>query len=1298
MKIAGQTTRRRSLRALAVLATAAGLAALAPSYAAAVPAAPSLRVTSKVTPTHLHPGDISGLGVYAITVTNVGGESTDGSPIVITDELPDGVTYDPTPTEGFFPLEISDDGEEFYSCEEGPPVKCEAATPLPPGGRLRMVIPLEVAANASGTAENVVTVTGGGVPDLSTVEKAPITATPAGPGYQSAAMSFDSADGSPFTQAGGHPYRYSTEFYVNSVYDGHNNPPFGNPRTVVAKLPKGFVVDPSATPQRCTEAQFEASTESDCPDGSAVGLVHPNLGIFGWANPAWNAPLYNLVPPPGVAAEFGFNPNGFNLFVHLLGSVNSEGEFEITSTTKDIPTFGRIGGIELELWGNPSDPSHDRRRGFCGFPAGYYKQCQTARIDSPLLSMPSSCTGPVPSTEYSLDTWQEKNTFIDTKVFSVDSEGNPIGVDGCNKLEFTPTISAQPTTNVADSPTGLDFNLHQPQAPKSEASRGQRIGCSPGAWNRFAATPTGFSYQWLRNGAAIEGETERQYVVGEADEGSVLQCEVSAENGAAGPAHAVSPPIVISPAPATKPPAAAKPLVSRTLNGTTEQYEFKCDPGSWSGTPTFEYSWYENGVVAAGAEGEILKVDEFKGEDGEGNPLPNRVTVVCRVAGTNAGGTVVAFSANSSTEPAPQPELTESVSPPSIFIPEETIPLATANLKDVKVALPEGMVINPSGGNGLSSCEEGQIGFLQGGEGIHFSESAQTCPDSAKIGSLEIVTPLLDHPISGAVYVAKPYDNPFGSFLAIYLAVEDPVSGVVAKFAGKVDADPATGQLTATFTENPELPIEDITLHFFNGARATLTSPLACGSHTTSSELVPWSTPEGNTVSPADSFTLTNSAAGGCAGSEAQAPNTPTLSAGTLAPQAGSFSPFLLKLVRGDGTQRIAGIDTTLPLGLTGKLAGIPYCSEGAIALARSREAPNQGRVEQASPACPVASEIGTVTVGAGSGITPLYVTGHAYLAGPYKGAPFSMVIVTPAVAGPFDLGAVVTRVALNVGEYSAQIHAVSDPLPTIIQGIPLDIRSIALKLDRPGFTLNPTSCEVGAITGTVTAATGQAVTVNNRFQVGGCKQLGFKPGLKLSLRGPTKRTGHPALKAVLTYPSKGSYANIARAQVGLPHGEFLDQSNIKTVCTQPQLKSQTCPPASIYGHAKAWTPLLDKPLEGPVYLGTGFGHKLPDLVAELNGQIRVLVHGKVDTGKQKGIRNTFEAVPDAPVSRFVLEMKGGKKGLLVNSENICRRPQKAETAFTAQSGKFLNLSTPIGNSCKKGGPKKGKGGKKGGR
>jgi hypothetical protein len=464
-----------------------------------------------------------------------------------------------------------------------------------------------------------------------------------------------------------------------------------------------------------------------------------------------------------------------------------------------------------------------------------------------------------------------------------------------------------------------------------------------------------------------------------------------------------------------------------------------------------------------------------------------------------------------------------------------------------------------------------------------------------------------------------------------------------------------------------------------------------CGRQTTEADLTPWSAPEAPDALAKDSFRITAEPGGGnCPRSVAAAANAPAFTAGTVSPLAGAYSPFVLHLSREDGSQRITGIDTTLAPGLLGRLAGVAECSDAQIAAARARERPEAGELERQSPSCPASSEVGSVEVAAGAGPSPYYVSGKAYLAGPYKGAPLSLEIITPAIAGPFDLGAVVVRAALYVEPETARIHAVSDPLPAVLDGIPLDIRSLDLRVDRPNFTLNPTNCEPLAITGAATSALGTVAPLSQRFQVGGCSALGFKPKLALSLKGATKRTGHPALRAVVTYP-KGNYANIASAQVTLPHSAFLDQAHIKTVCTRVQFAVHSCPATSIYGHASAITPLLDQPLSGPVYLRSS-SHKLPDLVADLDGQIEVTLDGKIDTGKGGGIRNSFEAVPDAPVSRFVLEMQGGKKGLLVNSENICSRPQHAIVAFTAQNAKVYDARPLIANSCKKGGGKQGKG------
>jgi hypothetical protein len=648
--------------------------------------------------------------------------------------------------------------------------------------------------------------------------------------------------------------------------------------------------------------------------------------------------------------------------------------------------------------------------------------------------------------------------------------------------------------------------------------------------------------------------------------------------------------------------------------------------------------------------------------------------------------------------------------------PNKAPAIATAQLKNAAFALPQGVVVSPSAANGLGGCAAtGPAGINigtheigPGGQDLGNPEATEFgaghpggndspyddarwhtapghCPAASQIGTVELKTPLLEEPVPGRIFLAKPECEPCseadasaGRLFGLYLELNG--SGVIAKLKVKVSADPTTGRLTAEVLEAPQLPYEEVDLHFDGGPAAALANPQACGNYTTTSDLTPWSTPQTPDATPSDSFAIDRGAnGGGCISQESQAPNAPSFEAGTAAPLAGAYSPFVLKVSRADGSQRLERFNLTLPPGLVGKAAGIPYCSEGQIAAAAGRT----GRETMAGVTCPTASEVGTVTVGAGPGARPYYVQGHVYWAGPYKGAPLSLVIVTPAVAGPFDLGTVVVRSPLYVNAETTQITAKSDPIPRMLDGVPLDVRSIAVELKRNDFTLNPTNCDAMSIGGEAISVAGQTAHLSNHFQVGSCAALGFKPELKLSLTGPTKRTGHPALKAVVTYPQKGAYANIARAQVGLPGSEFLDQGNLNKVCTKPKLTAGTCPATSIYGRVKAWTPLLDKPLTGSVYLVGGFGYKLPALVADLRGQVRIILVGKVDTTKHHGIRNTFEAVPDAPVSRFVLEMKGGKRyGLFENSENTCRKPQHASARFVAQNGRVAQLQPTIVNGC----------------
>jgi hypothetical protein len=701
-------------------------------------------------------------------------------------------------------------------------------------------------------------------------------------------------------------------------------------------------------------------------------------------------------------------------------------------------------------------------------------------------------------------------------------------------------------------------------------------------------------------------------------------------------------------------------------------------------------------------EAPVTTITNNSWQDQDPNAIDNELTVTLPSV-TNCAALAGHFNPTFAFGPESHEAAAPSAFAAHLTIPQEGLTdpggLVAPELKKAVVTLPKGVDVNPASANGLKACSEAEMGLITTNGAlpnpIRFDKSEPSCPEASKLGTVEAKSPLLEETLDGTIYLAAQEENPFHSLLALYLVIDSPKNGILVKLPGEVKPDLTTGQLTATFDNNPQLPVEDLKLSFRGGGpRSPLATPAVCGTYTTHGELTPWSAPEsGPPAQTEDSFQIASGpAGGGCATSEGALPFSPSFEAGTTSTQAGAFAPLVIKVNRKDGEQELKSLDFTLPKGLTGKLAGIPYCPESAIGNAEGKS----GKAEQASASCPSASQIGRVDTAAGVGSEPIHVGGKVYLAGPYKGAPLSSVVVTPAVAGPFDLGDVVIRAPLYVDPETAEITAKSDPIPTILKGIPLKVRSVAIELDRSAFTLNPTSCNVMLATASIRGSSGATATPSSRFQVGGCNKLKFKPKLKISLRGETKRTGLPALKAVVTYPKQGAYANIRRAQVNLPHSEFLEQNNLDKACTKPVLLEGKCSKRTIYGKAKAWTPLLDKPLEGPVYLVGGYGYKLPALVAELNGQIRILLKGKVDSGPNKGIRNTFEAVPDAPVSRFVLEMKGGKKyGLLVNSENLCRRKQRANALFTAQNGLVDQTKPVIANQCGKNRKKAKGGGKK---
>jgi hypothetical protein len=594
------------------------------------------------------------------------------------------------------------------------------------------------------------------------------------------------------------------------------------------------------------------------------------------------------------------------------------------------------------------------------------------------------------------------------------------------------------------------------------------------------------------------------------------------------------------------------------------------------------------------------------------------------------------------------------LSMPQGFEPDGVAP---ADLRSAEVRLPKGLAINPAAADGLEACSDAQLGL--GAEG------PVQCPEAAKIGSIKVRTPLLHEALPGSVYLRtqNSKDPRSGEMYRLALVLHSEERGVDVKLPGSLTADPETGQLTAHFRDLPQLPFETLSMHLNTGPRASLTTPSACGTYETQAEFTSWG---GKTVTLATPFTVGQ----GC-GVPGFAPG---FRAGSTNTAAGAFSPFILRVSRDPGMPNISRFDVTLPEGELAKLAGVQLCPEA----------------QAGSGACPSGSRIGKVGAAVGEGPNPIFLPQPRkaptalYLAGPYKGAPYSVVAAVPAQSGPFDLGTVTVRSALRVDPVTTQATVASDPLPQIFGGIPVSYRDLRVEVDRPNFTLNPTDCEPMTVRGTIESSTGGSANVSDRFQVGDCGALGFKPKLSLRLKGSVHRSAHPALTATLR--ARPGDANIARASVKLPPAAFLDQAHIKGVCTRVQFAADACPRNSVYGNASATTPILDYPLQGKVYLRSS-SHKLPDLVAALHGPgtqpIEVALSGKTDSVKG-ALRNTFEAVPDAPVSRFRLHLFGGKRGLIEMSDGFCAHP-RASIRLDAQNGKLYDSSPKVMAKCTKG-------------
>ena len=629
------------------------------------------------------------------------------------------------------------------------------------------------------------------------------------------------------------------------------------------------------------------------------------------------------------------------------------------------------------------------------------------------------------------------------------------------------------------------------------------------------------------------------------------------------------------------------------------------------------------------------------------------------------------------------PDTTQSDSPAGlrvdVHVPQDQNPndLASANLKTAVVTLPPGMTLDPSAANGLSACSPAQFGVG--------SDAPPTCPASAQLGTVQIDTPLLPDPLTGTVYLgcdgssaqtpctpAVP-GGPVSTSLYVYATA--PAEGVDQKLVGTVTTNPSTGQVTTIFANQPQVPFSDFILDFHGGPTSTVANPLSCGPATTTSSIAPYS--DNATATPSSSFTVdANGAGGACAQPAAFAPGF-SVTPATLA--AGAFDhPFTVTATRADQQQYLGRMSVALAPGLVGVIASVPECPVA----------------QTATGDCDAASQIGTTTVLAGAGSEPISQSGPVYLTGPYDGAPFGLTIVVPAIAGPFDLGTTVVRAAIDIDRNDAHVTVVSDPLPLIVGGVPLRLRSVSVNIDRPGFMLNPTSCAPMAIGATIMSSQGASARGSSPFQATGCGALAFSPTLRIALTGNKQTTvgGHPTLTSAVT--SSLGQANVRSAGVTLPLSLALDPNNSGNVCSVADSASDSCPSSTAIGTARVITPLLSQPLTGTIYLVQGIRinshgqqiRTLPALLIPLRGQVAIDLRGQTSVDSRSRLVTTFPTAPDVAFSSFDLTINGGRHGILVvtGHANLCQGRQTALAVLGAQSGASKNFGLTMSVPCAK--------------
>jgi hypothetical protein len=1099
-------------------------------------------------------------------------------------------------------------------------------------------------------------------------------------GIEEFGFSLNERTGMAATQAGAHPYSMTTTFVFKhhvvteeKITNGEVVPSDvtipGLPRELEPNLPRGVVVNPQATSARCTETELQVP--GACPTSSAVGYLLAFINGYPYRVPS---PIYNMVTPEGVPALFGANLFGLGIVVHIEGKVRSEGDVGLSAISSEIPKTHELYEIQATFWGSPADHSHDTRRGRCAeafppeqvterekwleegapipIPELYDFACPAEPDETALLTMPSACPGQPLVASARVLPWDEP---------AVDAQSAMPAVTGCASLAFSPSIKAQLEKTTPTTPSGLSIDIHIPQNETlgnlAEADMKEATVALPNGLTPNPSTANGREACSSSQIGLLPRSDQRESIVVEPPLTDSFKISLEGQSTASLPAEASAPEVEAA-LEALPRVGAGNVSVAEVTGGWNVTFD-----GAFAGRPspiledelidnavqkltvtatggTFELGFkggeHTSGLPYSANDEEVQKALEKLPAIGEGN--------VRVVGGPEHGGSTTAIY-----QVAFVGELADTTVPALEAISALTGPGAGASI-----------VSQPPGATPLAP-----VTVTEPGGGVRFKDEEAHCPGASEIGTVMVDTPLLGHPLPGTLYLAAQEENPFHSLFAMYLVVDDPVTGIIVKAAGHVEFGERTGQVTTRFEETPELPIENIEVSLFGGERAPLVTPAACGNYNTGASVAPWS---GSTpATPSSELAISPCAPASFA---------PSFTAGTLDNQAGAYGALTISLARdSDQEQQLNGLEAVLPPGLLANLAGVPRCSS-ANAEAGS---------------CPEESQIGTVAIAAGVGNSPVHVNGKVYLTGPYNGGPFGEVVVVPADAGPFHLGNVVVRGSIRINPTTAQPSIVSDPFPQFIKtsGIPADVREVVVQINRPNFTLNPTNCSAASLTATITPVNGAAVDRSSPFEAANCASLAYKPGLKAYVAGKASKADGASFNVIFTAkggPATDAEANTRSLRIELPKQLPSRLPTLQRACLAAVFEANpsACPPESDVGTWVARTPLIAEAFVGPSYLVSHGGAAFPDLEIVFQAEgIKVVVDQSIVV--KHGITSvTLKTAPDVPLTSVEASFPAGPFSALGTDipeskhYDLCGQNMSMPTEFTGQTGAFVKQTTKI--------------------